>query len=463
MPSLLPALLAIIVLAAIGTVIVIMTGKKGGKQSKPGSLRKKRAQNRNQVLKESSKRLAQNPKDAEAHLALGSLAWEEQAWDQVVKHYELLIDLCGSNPDLDEFEINMRYGLASLKLGKLDEAYKGLYIARTLKQSNFEVNFNLGILEFQKKQYEKAVPLLKQAASQQPDNPQVLRYLGHAYFKLKNCKEALHVLRKTIDLIPEDKETLYAIAETYYELGNNDQALRIFSHLRPDPQLGPSAALFAGTINMSLRQYKNAIMDFEIGLRHESAKIETVVELKYRLAAAYLKQQEIGRSVQILNEIQSIYPGYKDVPQQLSRYQELNANRNLQVFMLGQVSDFVTLCRKISMCFFPSAKVKIVDIAVQKNEYADILAEVETKKWQDLVLFRYIRTNGQIGELILRDLYSRIRDIKAGKGYCITTGTFTDEAKRFVEARLIDLIEKERLLKMLNTMDSGLIQPLVEE
>ena len=83
---------------------------------------------------------------------------------------------------------------------------------------------------------------------------------------------------------------------------------------------------------------------------------------------------------------------------------------------MAPTGDFVTLCRKVALAYFPHAKVKILDISVNKNEWADILAEVETRKWQDTVLFRFIRTQGSIGELILRDFHARIKEVKAGKG-----------------------------------------------
>jgi hypothetical protein len=47
-----------------------------------------------------------------------------------------------------------------------------------------------------------------------------------------------------------------------------------------------------------------------------------------------------------------------------------------------------------------------------------------------------------------------VKEVKAGKGICIAVGTFTDEAKRYTEARLIDLIEKDRLSAILNTVDA---------
>ena len=121
---------------------------------------------------------------------------------------------------------------------------------------------------------------------------------------------------------------------------------------------------------------------------------------------------------------------------------------------MGATSEFVTLCRKIALLFFPKAKVKIIDISVQGNDWADILAEIETSKWSDLILFRFIRSQGTVGELSVRDFHARVKDVKAGKGYCITAGVFSEEAKRFVEARLIDLIEKPSLMQTLNSIDA---------
>jgi tetratricopeptide (TPR) repeat protein len=451
--GILPIAVSAVLLLAVAIGSLLLASARKGETIGRGGKRIK-AKDKAQVIKEANRRLASNPKDPEALAALGDIAWTEQAWERAFKLYEPLAEVGAGNPEVDEFTANARLGIAALRLGRFEEAYKGLAIARTLKQDDFDVNFNLGYLEFQRRAYEKAVSLLKQASQQNPDHAPTLRYLGHAFFKTKAYKEALAILRKAIDLEPDDKESLFAAAECYYEIGNLEQSLKIFSHLRADPELGPSAALFAGTVHLNQRLYDRAIADFEIGLKHQNAKIETVVELKYRLSAAYLKTQDIGKAVALLGEIQSVYPNYKDVPALLGKYKELNSNRNLQIFLLGATSEFVTLCRKIALMFFPKAKVKITDIAVQGNDWADILAEVETSKWQDVILFRFIRSQGTVGELAVRDFHARVKDVKAGKGYCITAGTFSEEAKRFVEARLLDLIEKPSLMQLLHTIDS---------
>lgn len=431
-------------------------GLSSKSKSKSRNIKKKRTKGREAILKEANRRLSQNPKDPEGLKLLGELYYNEESWEKALKTYEALVDLCSTNSDLDEFEINLRFGMSALKMGRMDDAYKGLTIARSLQQNNFEINYNLGYLEFTRKAYEKAIPLLRQARSQDPDHAATLRYLGHSLFRTKKYSEALALLRRVIDLVPDDKETLYTVAESYFELNQTDQAVRIFTHLRPDPQMGPNASLFAGTIHMNQHQYAKAVMDFEIGLKHQNIKIEIAAELKYRLALAYIKQQEIGRALTLLRDVQTSYPNFKDVPILISKYQELNAHKNLQVYLMAPTGDFVTLCRKVAMTFIPRAKVKISDISVNKNEWADILTEVDTPRWSDIVLFRFIRSQGTVGDIIMRDFYARLKDTKAGKGYCMTAGVFTEEAKKFVEARLIDLIEKDKIGKILDSVDNNI-------
>jgi tetratricopeptide (TPR) repeat protein len=451
MAGFIPILAAVVALILGAFIMIMITTRNKGMGDEGGG--GKKSKGRDVILRDANRRLAQNPHDLQALTALGNMYYKEEAWDEVFKIYTTLTEIAPGHQDANVFEINLRYGIAALKKGLQNEAYKGLTLARSIKQDNFEVNFNLGVLEFQRKGYEKAIQLLQQARIQDPENPAVLRYLGHAFFKIKKYKEAMNFIRKAIEIAPDDKESLYTLAECYYDANQVDQALKIFTHLRPDPMMGPNACLFAGTINMNQHQMEKAVLDFEIGLKHESIKPEVLLELKYRLATLFLRQQEIAKALMHLKDIQSINASYKDVNILIGKYQELNTNRNLQIYLMAPSADFVALCRKVVMSFYNRAKTKITNISVNKNEWADILADVDTSKWSNTVMFRFIRTPGAIGELILRDFHSQVKDAKADKGICITVGKFTDEAKRFTEARLIDLIEKDRLAAILNNVD----------
>jgi hypothetical protein len=155
-------------------------------------------------------------------------------------------------------------------------------------------------------------------------------------------------------------------------------------------------------------------------------------------------------------EIAAVNPRYRDVPDLLARYGELSSNRKLQTYMLSPTSDFVTLCRKMAISFYVKSKTKLLNISFRQSEYVDIVAEVDTTTWSDIILFRFVRTTGIIGELLLRDLYAKLKEIKGGRGVCVAPATYSDGAKSFVEARIVDLIDKNGLDKLLARVPESL-------
>jgi tetratricopeptide (TPR) repeat protein len=445
-------LIGVVGLAIIVAVFITVMGKisKGGKSGP------KRAAGREARLREADKLLAQNPSSPVGLFMLGDVHFEEEAWEKAMKAYEPLSDMLTKAPipKVDSFTVHFRYGYSAMKLSMTEQAYKGFNLAREINGRSFEVNHNLGIIEFERKNYDKAIRLFQQALAQEKDNPSVLRHMGHALFRMKKPKDAMTFIRKAIDIAPDDKESLYTLAECYNEAKQTDQALRIFSHLRPDPVMGPNACLMSGEIHNETHRNDLAIQDYEMGLRHQNIRPDILAELRYRLATTFIRKNEIGKALPLLRLLQSDNPSYKDVGMLLSKYQELNTNKNLQIFLMASSADFVALCRKIVMTYFTKGTVKITNISVHKNEWADILAEVDTPKFSEVIMFRFMRTQGAVGELVVRDFHSHLKEAKAGKGICITVGSFSDEARRYTEARLIDLIEKDRLTAILNSVDA---------
>ena len=351
-------IIGVVVLLLIASIFLLGLIKPKKKEKVATRIKKKKL-DKPQILKEANRRLAQNPNDVEALFMLAELYFDEQEWEKALKLYENLNRLGETNSEIDVFEVSKRIGLCCYRLGKNDDAYKAFTIAKTGKPDDFEINYNLGVLEYMKKNYEKALPLLKQAYAANNEHIMSLRFLGLCLFKVKQYREALSIIKKVLEQQPDDKESLFAMGECFYENNQMDQALRILSHLRVDPDFGPAAALFSGTIYMNQRQYKKAIVDFEIGLKHKTIAPEILVELKYRMAVAYLQESEISRAVQLLHEVMQIAPGYKDVEALYNRYKELNSNHNLQVYLLSPVSEFINLCKKIITYLYSGAKIKI--------------------------------------------------------------------------------------------------------
>ena len=434
-----------IIIAVVAVVTVVMTGLKGHGTLSIGK------KNKAAVIREATKRLAQNPNDSTALLMVGDIYFQDQDWEKAYASYAPLLDQMGGRIPSEQFEISLRYGISALKTDRFVEAKKGLLLAKNINPNHFEINYNLGYIYYIQKEYEKAVPFLRKALLGQPDNVMALKYLGYTLQSLRKYQEALPSLKKVLDVQPDNKDALFAMGECFYEIGSNDQALKIFTHLRVSPGVGSRAALYAGLIRMRANQLDKAIEDFEIGLKHDSTPLDIMNELRYNLANARIKTQDLQKALVQLKEIQTVSPGYKDVASLIMRYQELNQNKNLHTYLMSGQSEFVGLCRRIVSRFFPNAKVKILDISVLAT-YTDIVAEIDTPKWADLVIFRFFRSQGSVGELVLRDFHGRIKEMKAGKGICMTAGTFTEEARRFTEGRPMDLFDKNRLNKVLNAI-----------
>ena len=114
----------IIVIIAVALLILAALTGKGAKKEKNKSAQPKN-RDRNAIVREANKRLGQNPRDAGALNALADVYFQDEEFEKARKTYELLVDLCATNKELDEFELTLRYAISSLRTKKLKDAYNG--------------------------------------------------------------------------------------------------------------------------------------------------------------------------------------------------------------------------------------------------------------------------------------------------------------------------------------------------
>ena len=443
----LPILIAVIAVFGFIVILMILSGSKS-KQGKGG-----KQKSRQNVIKDATRKLAQNPHNPDGLIPLANLYYQDQLWEKAYPLYETMLNIAVAHPEINLAQAALRQGICALKVGKNEEAFKGLLQARKINPDNFETNFYLGQALINNKEYDKAIPILRKALMINKEVPEIYKYLGLALYQNHNFKESLPYLKRGLDISPDDKELLFSMADAMKEAGSGDRAIKVFMHLRPDPEFGARACLAAGLIHQNAKQHDKAVQDFEIGLKHINAPIEIVTQIRYRLAHSYLETSDIGRALVCLKDIQGTVPNYKDVPALIARYQELNQNTNLHTYLISNNSDFIALCRKIVSVYFGKAYVKVLDINAMAD-CTEVQTEIETAKWEDSVLFRFYRTTGSVGELFVRDFHARIKDLKSGRGICFTAGTFTEEARKYIEGRPIDLTDKAGLIKILNRIDT---------
>lgn len=454
MDNIFPIAIAIVVAFAVAAIIISILGRRTRtvtNKSKDGNEPIKQ-KNRTQIIRNATHKLTQDAHNPEALLELGNLYFTEHLWDKAYPLYDTLFKISGAHPQIDLFLVALRSGICAVKLNKTPEAIASLSVAYKLNPHDFDVNYYVGLTCYQNKEYEKAIPCLKKAIVANSEAEGVYFILGLCLYSAHHYRECLPCFKKTLDEDPQNKEALFDMADAMSEEGFGDKAMKVFMHLRPDPVFGARSCLAAGLIHAHNNENEEAIQDFEIGLKHEAAPTEIRIEIRYHLAQCLFATNQVSRGLQELKKVQMVNAGYKDVAVLVNRYQELSQNSNLQVYLVAGTSDFVSLCRKIVEGMYHNATVKIQDINVGPV-YTDILASIDTSKWEDSEVFRFFRTTGSTGEIYLRDFHGHLHDIKADRGFCITAGSFTDEARKFVEGRPIDLIEKATLIKMLKQVD----------
>ena len=440
-------LIAVIVAAVL--VVFLMMSKIVAQKHKNSSLIEKVHKKGNSALvKEAEKKLVKDPHNIPALETIGEIYYQDKNWEKVWGVYKTLYDLSAAHIEIDVAKSTLRMGLSAFYQNRIEDAVNVLMVTIKKDPDNFEANLVLGKVLLQKNIIDKAAYCLKKAKTLMPENNEVNALLGKCLFKMQKYRESLQFIKQALEESPDNKELLYDMAVAMSECGLSEKALKVFIHLRPDPEFGPLSCLEAGKMHERVKDFQNAIKDYEIALRHQNMNEQLAIQIKYRLGNTYIAMNNISQGLVYLKQVQMMKAGYKDTDSLVSRYAELNQNKNLQIYLLSGTSDFVALCRKLISVFFKESFVKIEDIQVTSG-FVEIVCNAENVKWESKQIFRFYRTQNIIGDLYIREFHGKIRDTKCDNGVCVTVGSFSESAHRFVEGRPLTLVEKDELTKML--------------
>lgn len=445
-------LISVIVAAFLVVILMALRGIKKNKEKPNNVTERIQKKGKSAIIKEAEKKLAHDPHNVLALELIGDLYYSEKNWEKVWNVYKTLYDISSAHVEVDVAKCTMRMGIAAFHLDRLEEATKSLLLSLKKNPENFETNFFLAQAFYKAGTYDKAIFCLKKAKLLAPDNNDVNELLGLSLFKFQKYRESLPFLKRVLDEKPDNKELLFDMAVAMSECGMGDKSLKVFMHLRPDPVYGPQACLESGKMHERVKDFANAVKDYEIALKLENIPENIALQIKYRLGTTCIQMNDISKGLQYLKQIQAQKTGYKDVEQLVSRYSELNQNKNLQTYLLSGTSDFVALCRKFISVYYKDAFVKVEDVQVA-SESVEIVGTIENSKWEAKQIFRFYRTQNIIGDIYIREFHGKIRDTKCDAGFCVTMGSFSESAHKYIEGRPIDLIEKEELVKLLKKIN----------
>lgn len=441
-------LIVVIVFALFFSILILVKHAKHKDMSSGKVAASAKKKGNSAVIREVEKRLAKDPRDIPALQTLASCYYESEMWDKAAGVYKTLNELSGVHPEIDYIETAKLAGKCFYNAGNIEAAQPFFILAGKKAPDDFDINYYMGKILFDKGVYDKAAACFKKCKILNQENMEMAECIAMSLFKAARFRDSLPFFKQALDFKPGNKEIIYNMAVAMSDSGMGDKALKLFMHLRPDPVFGPQSCFEAGKLHERIKNLPAAIQDYEIGMKLPSVPDQLLLQIKYRCGNAYIAVNNIQKALECFNQILNVSPNYKDVESLVSRYSELNQNKNLKTYLMAGNSEFVALCRKMVTGFHAQSVVKIDDVTVNTDN-VEIIATVQNSKVEMKEIFRFYRSQTAVGDFHVREFHSKMRDSKCDSGYCITMGEFSDGAHKFAEGRPLDLIEKGELNKML--------------
>lgn len=437
-------------LAASGVFLFLTVRMQGQPHAKTGDTKAQKPKKRSTVIKKCTKKLSHDPRNVAALTELGELYYNEQNYEKAYPLFQKLFNLAHLNKskEIELGTVSSHLGVCAYKLKLFDEAVQSLAAALKINAKDMTANFYMGEVMYEKEEYAKALLCARRVAILKPDFLLNERLLAFSLFKLKKYRESLKHLQHVVQSSIVSKEAVFYFACAMEQANFNDKALKVFFRLKKDETYGAQSCLSCGTIHEKMNKRTEAIRDYEQALSFKNVESDTRVQLHYKLAQAYIKQNDISEAIKNLKQIQLLTPNYRDVSVLITRYQELNQNSNLRKFVMSGKDEFLGICRAFVSAFLEDASVKINKVDTNPDS-VDIQCTVDYARYETTELFRFFKTTGVMGDLYVRTFHSKLRDAKVDKGVCVTAGTFSDEAHKYTEGRPIDLVEKKKLTDVL--------------
>ncbi len=204
----------------------------------------------------------------------------------------------------DVFVIWYIHGIASIQLGKLDQAIAAFDRAISLKPDYIEAHLNKGYALQMQGLHEQAISSFQKVLSIKPDLPQAHNNIGNALRQQGKLTKAIAAYQKALSINPAFPEALYNLGRSWQDLEKMEEAQSAYRKvLSIKPDL-PEANNDLGTVYLEQRKIDEATEAFQKAIRHRPA----FSEAHSNLGTALYEQGHIEEAIASCNKALSLNP-----------------------------------------------------------------------------------------------------------------------------------------------------------
>ncbi|HOJ50888.1 MAG TPA: tetratricopeptide repeat protein [Spirochaetota bacterium] len=393
--------------------------------------------------------IAKDDENLLAHYYLGLCYFNMENYEWAMPEFKKVVRSPKLGREVDEIEVREKLAKIYLKYNQLEEAQKEFMFMTQINPKDYRNYFEIARILHKQGYLDSAFGYYKKTIERNPKMSEAYYYMGVISYEKKNYNDCLSYMNDALKYDPSLYKAHFYLGMVYYMNKHYEKALNEFTYSEKDPEFKERTVLHKGRSYMEMGQYDRAISLFEGYLKNVSVENSATLAMRYHLASIYETKRNIISAIEQWEKIVRIKPNYMDVQEKLSEYEDLRMDDRLKDFVVASTESFQIICRKI----IDVLNYQIIREELISDDRMEFLAVESGSKWRNTRKIRIyvviMRKNSKVEEREIAAIMDNMKTNSTVKAICLSVSGFTESARRYSESRPIDLIEKDKLIKLL--------------
>ncbi|MFA7565556.1 MAG: tetratricopeptide repeat protein, partial [Alkalispirochaeta sp.] len=407
-------------------------------------------QNKNTAAVKLAKQiLIKDQRNPEVHYLLGKAYLQDGKPELALMEYKIINQIGIFDGTVPEVTFRREIARLFTRFNQPDEALKEYLLLLQKDPGTAENYYQAGLLFESRNKASKAIGYYKKAIQlQRGHGPAHLR-LGLILYRAKRYADSKQLLEKALRFQPEAYEAYYYIGKIHKESKDYAAALQAFEWAAKSPEFKIKSLVERGTSYMEMNNLERAVLELERAISQIQEPNSTdALWTHYFLATCYEQLRQIERAVEHWEAAYKIKPGFQDVAEKISQYQDLGQDDLVKDFLTASQVDFRVMCERVI-----TAMGLTVQSITDEPDGAKVIA-VETKSnWRNTKamsrLIRFVRVAELIDESTVQQTQEEMKTQNINRAAIVASSNFSRTAIAYAESRPIDLLNKDKLQKLL--------------
>ncbi len=443
----------VIILGSAIIVVIVFLAKSVFTPKRIASLAEYVKQGKSPAAIRFAKQLLQkDPRNAELHYLLGKAYLQDDRPELALMELKTVNEIGQFGGHLQENQFRRTIAGLYRRFGQTEEALKEYLLLMKLEPNEPDHYYESGQLFEDRQKTDRAMEFYRKATELDERHAASHFKLGYLLYRNKHPLEAKQELEAAIQYGPENYKAHFYLGRILKENHDYVAALGSFEKAQRDAAFKVRALVERGSCYMSLNSLDKAVTELERALRlvenHSSAE---ALYARYFLSLCYEKMRRFENAIEQWETIYAKKPSFRDVAEKLSRYQDIRNDDHMKDFLTAGHEEFSGLCKAIVEALELTPR----DVRDVPNGCEIVAVEAEskfrnTRKMPQIV--RILRLPEIIDQSTVRALHEDMKKMNVMRGMIVASTRFSRSAVDFAETRPIELVDKDKLQKILQNL-----------